>query len=427
MNTPKEETKEWRKRELRRLEDGTYRDVPWAKEGWYLDSPFGGIHFGHTSVSNSELIAYTPDYNKGERDVRNSAKPRKYLTKHFQDVLGDSGVEKWAGEFARTNHPVTVKFARTRAEIRWVYENGQRGCNPPDDDGTGSCMTYEVKDYKSKPIHPVEAYAFDLGIAYTLYPPGHKWQGRVNSRCTVWVDKKQYCRIWGRFGNEDTLRINLESMGYEHKDHQGARLLKLFTSPDSGYQNAIIAPYLDCYSHVRVEDDCLVLDSSEATGIADSQGGLLRMTRMSNRVNEFTCSFCDEATSYDDDHVSTANDGTICWHCYENEYYTCDDCDDVHHSNDITSVNNGNSYVCEECCSASYFYCESCDITISTDECVGDLPHGGPPICSSCLDDDDEHQLLDCGMIGLVRVVTEEVTTATCDCCGVTELNREEV
>jgi len=429
MSTPKEETKEWRKRELRRLDDGTYQGVPWAKEGWYLDSPFGGIHFGHTSVSNPSLVAYTPDFNKGERDVRNSAKPRKYLAKHFQDVLGDSGVEKWAGEFARTNNPTIVKFAKTREEIRWVYEHGQQGCNAPDDDGTGSCMTYDIKDYKSKPIHPVEAYAFDLGIAYTVYTPASiacidhpDWSGKVNARATVWVDKKQYYRIWGRFGNEDTLRVNLEGMGYEYKNHQGARLLKLTTA-----EGTIICPYLDCYSNVRVETDCLVLDSDGATGVGDSQRGVLRMTsRIRDRDNEFDCANCDDVISYDDEHVSTENDGDICWRCYENSYSTCEDCECVHHNESMNNVNHGDRWVCDGCSNNDYFYCESCDDTVTNDSHAGDMPNGDG-ICDSCLEDDPDHQMLECGEIGLIKVVVEEITTATCNCCGVTELNREEV
>ena len=36
MGTEKEVTKEWRVREKRRMEDGTYIKVPWEDEGWYL-------------------------------------------------------------------------------------------------------------------------------------------------------------------------------------------------------------------------------------------------------------------------------------------------------------------------------------------------------------------------------------------------------
>ena len=425
MSTPKEETKQWRKRELRRLEDGTYKGVPWAKEGWYLNSPFGGIHFGHTSVSNPALVAYTPDYNKGERDVRNSTKPRKYLAKHFQDVLGDSGIERWAGEFIRANNPVIPKIARTREEIRWVYENGQVGCNPSYDDGTGSCMTYPTDSYKSRPVHPCEVYAFDLGIAYILHPKGHEKEGMVCARSTVWPEKLQYWRVFGRWGNEDTLRLALEGMGYEQKNHKGARLLKIFVV-DGSYKDHLVAPFLDCYSRIRVDDDCLVL-AEDGNCRADSQGGLLQGYKPgSDGESEYDwdCADCGSGHNDGDESVCIDGHGTVCWACYEDNYSTCDDCEEIV-TNDSVQPVCGDRYVCDYCYSNDYFYCEWCDTALSNDDCAGEA--GDETVCNDCLDDSDEYRKLDCGAIGRVKVVQEEVTTAECSCCGVTELNREEV
>ena len=423
MGTEKEVTKEWRVREKRRMEDGTYIKVPWEDEGWYLSSPRWGVHFPHPSVNDKNLIAYTPDEGKGERDVRNSAKPRKYLLKHFSYQLSEASINSWAEKFMLANNPVTVEIAMTRDDIRWVYEHGQTGCNPEDDDGTGSCMTYEIGHYYSYPIHPVEAYAYgDLGIAFTTYQNKGK---QVSARGLVWPEKKGMGRIFGRYGKENELRTWLESQGYNHNSMLGAKLLKLvINNPNNSEMNGkYVMPYLDCFQTIGVYDDYLLIERG-GRGCADSQHGHLRHNGEHQRSDdEFCCGCCEDWYHIDNQYTALPNGSGICEGCYDEHYFTCEDCDAVINHDYSYSINDGDKYVCESCYADEYQFCESCGTAQHVDDMAGE--YDGNMICSDCVTTEGLHVKETCGTV--VSPTNYEIEVAQCPCCDDHELNREEV
>ena len=419
MSTDKEVTKEWRAREKKRLDDGTYTSVPWENEDWYLNSPHVEMHFPHTSSNDKNLIAYTPDDDKGERDVRNSAKPRKYLTKHFGNVLSDKGIHNWAEKFMLKNNPVNVEIAMTRQDIRWVYEHGQVGCNPADDDGTGSCMTYEIGHFYSRPIHPVEAYAYgDLGIAFMVYR-GDSHQ--VCARALVWPNKKQYGRIFGRNGKENELRVWLDSQGYDSGNMVGAKLLKLLATT-SQYRDKIICPYLDCYQQITIHDNYLEIER-EGRATADSQYGILRYNCRDNRDGEeFNCTSCQEWHYVDELHGRFGNGEGVCECCYDQYYFTCEDCNEMGYNDNMCCIDDGEKYICESCYSDEYFHCDTCDIAQHIDREMGLL--NGCSICEGCVESEGYH-VKDCGTV--VPINTYEIEVAQCGCCEPEEVSRTEV
>jgi hypothetical protein len=376
-------------------------------------------------VNDKNLIAYTPDDDKGERDVRNSAKPRKYLTKHFGEVLSGVQINGWAEKFMLENNPVEGMIAMTRGEIRWVYENGQIGCNCDNDDGTGSCMSYEVQHYYSHPIHPVEVYGYgDLGIAYIKYPKekqGKNMRGIVCARALVWPEEKMYGRIFGYHGNENTLRTWLESQGYNSGNMKGAKMLKLMIEKKGDYEGRFIAPYLDCYQEVAVKDDHLEIGGDGDKRICDSQHGLLSKHSSDGNDNYFVCESCDEQCHQDNDHWYVPSGGTICSCCYNDSFFSCFDCDDVTHIEDSRTIDN-NHMVCENCYEGNYFWCETCDSNSHIDNRAGD--YKGESICDNCVSDNGFF-VKDCGAV--VETTNYEVETATCECCGEDETSREEI
>jgi hypothetical protein len=420
MTILKEETLLWRERQLTRIRQGLLKPVPWANEDWYLNSPFSGIHYAHTSTQSPNLVAYTPDYAKGSRDIVSVSKPRKYLAKHFTDVLSDGAINEWADKYMNANSPGTVVIARTRAEIRWVYENSQVGFNLPDDvsDGTGSCMTEKISYYDTDPIHPVEAYAYDLGIAYLLYEEGegNELGNKVRARCTVWPDKLQYGRIFGKRGAEDKLRVELRDKGYSQGTHEGARMLKIEIN------NRIVMPYLDCCPKVRIDADCLVIDSGSHS-MANSQRGFLNSR---DEENEFECYNCSAYFHIDDRGILLPNGEGVCMSCEDN-YFCCEDCDEYYSRDDCMSVHGGDGIVCQCCYEENYFHCEECNESLNNDEYAGETPDNNTPICHDCVGGSEEYTVKDCGQIGIIEVKTVEITEASCSCCGETELSREEV
>jgi hypothetical protein len=402
-------TKEWRLREDNRMRDGMYKEAPWIREDWYLDSPFAGIHYAHTSENNVNLVAYTPDYDKGTRDVRTSVKPRKYLTKYFLDVLGEDGVERWANSFMTANSDVLLKVARTRSEIRWVYQNGQIGCNAVDDDGTGSCMTYRTEHYDCSPIHPVEAYASeDLGVAYTT-----RENGTVSARVVVWPDKLRYSKIYGRHGHEDKLRSILKDLGWESHGMWGARMLRI------DCHSGVVAPYLDGETDVELRSDDIMIGGTCCEHVADSQRGML------NPAGE-PCYDCD--AMIEEDCSYTVNGGDrICQSCYEQSYFECESCnEDYHNDSSVATYGGDGALICDGCIHTDYTHCNTCDEWKGNDDIAGE--YKDDYICDSCVDNDDDLERLDCGAVADIEIttVTYEVKTSNCSCCGEQE-TREEV
>ena len=226
----------------------------WAHEKFWLENEhIHKLHFVHKSTKNPDLLAYTPDNNKGMRDIQVMIKPGKYLQRYFSEILTEKEIlfySEWQATGTRKSsyQSCEVKFAATAEEIEFVYLNGP-----------SSCMSCPIKDFGTDyrlPAHPTTVYAAgDLQIAYMEFPENHSKSGRICARALVWPDKKVYSRVYPTtnmyvrdgFTSEDesiaarqAFTLKLRALGYEEGSLQGAKLLKIKIRSDK-----YLMPYLD--------------------------------------------------------------------------------------------------------------------------------------------------------------------------------------
>ena len=243
-------------------------------------------HFIHVSRYNKSQVAYVQSPEHGERDRQTSVKFGKYLRQHF-DHLTDPEVAEAASLYRKEMiGDIDVKFARTRAEIREVYEEG------PD-----SCMSHNASSYMTQGVHPCEIYATpDCSIAYV------ERDGRITGRTVINEVQKNYVRI---YGDEMVLQEGLDMLGYKQGSLNGCSLLLLRTDSDQ-----VVAPYLDgeCTT-VDVLSDKIVVNFD---GDEEMQG---QYGTMAQEVQQ--CGHCDDAFHEED----------ICWSGYH-DIYICDGCSD---------------------------------------------------------------------------------------------------
>jgi hypothetical protein len=208
----------------------------WEKEQfWKHFNDIHTYHFVHVSDKDPRLLAYTQDWDKGQRDIQTPIKPGRYLSLYFSEVMSPKKIKWLASWQASGRRPedgigqVVIKFANTPEEIVDVYLRGPR-----------SCMDGE--NFKETENHPVKVYgAGDLAIAYV--ENGDK----VMARCLVWPEKKIAGRVyptpdrWEDDGYtswhesvdaQDSLTYGLRRLGYtiaseEKVSFVGARLLKI--------------------------------------------------------------------------------------------------------------------------------------------------------------------------------------------------------
>jgi hypothetical protein len=227
---------DWREREQRRFDDGTYLKLPWHDEPWYQER-----HrdlFAHYSSKKSGMVSYTQDERKGEADLQASAMaPGRFLSRFF--ALSDAEVERWCAvidEDCGLNNALHI--TQDADEIESVYKNGP-----------SSCMTFRDDQYRG-PCHPARVYAGpDLAVAYlgTVEAP--------TSRAVVWPDKKIWARI---YGDEYRMEMALEREGYRMgpESFEGARLQRI----EAGV--TFVVPYLDVSHAVEDTGRHLVISSN---------------------------------------------------------------------------------------------------------------------------------------------------------------------
>ena len=250
-----------------------YKEIP--PEVQVLMFKYGFIppseHFLHIPIHDKSKVSYTESEEKGERDRQAVQRIGRYLNKYSgmtePQIAEISAVYRKAvlGE-------AEIKFARTREEIRHVYENGP-----------SSCMGHGVYKFNTKvkgeKIHPCEVYATpDVSVAYM------ERDSRITARVVCNEIEKTFNNI---YGDSVLFEPALRDLGYTVGDLEGCSLLLLRN--DDG---KIICPYIDGERSVTVYDDRLEV-SSDGDYEASSEHGVLY-------TSTCTCSHCEDQFNEDD-------------------------------------------------------------------------------------------------------------------------------
>lgn len=177
-------------------------------------------HFLHVSVRNDQvdaealMVSFTLNETKGRQDRQEAGRRIGRYLKEFYPNLTSDDITRLSGEINAVYNPLGIRFATTRAEIRWVYEHCGSHC--------GSCMTHPISHYNGRlrtmNVHPAEAYAGpDLAIAYQVNN-----HGEVTGRAICWPEKKIYGRIYS--SDQSRFRQALEDAGFRNGNMLGARM-----------------------------------------------------------------------------------------------------------------------------------------------------------------------------------------------------------
>ena len=360
--------KDWREREKLRLYGGyredattgrlvyvgsTYSQVVWWQKAWWRESRDTRDHFTHKSAKNPALIAFTPDDDKGERDIQVMISPGKYLRRFFGNVLTDAQIKFWATWQSTSERPESIlkssglQFAWKPSEIEDIYISGPR-----------SCMSHHARGYDSH-IHPVRVYgAGDLAIAYIRSDDDDE---KVLARALVWPEKKVYGRVYPTpdswradgftsFEESRDIQRRLEDLliseGYMsdsesgHKRFDGARLLGVVDDDDY-----VVVPYLDHSYGFDDHGDYLVM-RQRGYGSYEAQETEGRVCIEDRRPQ---CDHCGDRVDEDDARpvvVEFRSNGrprsleTWCRRCVDYHAFNCEGIDE-YVSDDLESVDVG--------------------------------------------------------------------------------------
>ena len=221
---------DWRARQQERLASGQLKSLPAA---WHLQ-PIKD-HFAHLSARDISKIAYTESEELGTIDRVTVTTPGRYLTKFYPEV--DDATRRRL--IAAIDPAGEIFFAFSPEEIVEIYKNGPQ-----------SCMDAR-HTFKMDPHWPTEPYgAGDLAIAYTKNA-----QGRIQSRCLCWPEKKLFGRC---YGDIQRMEAAMKAEGYTdiHNDSSkfpaGAKLLKI---PHPNKDGFYVMPYFDDIERVILVGD----------------------------------------------------------------------------------------------------------------------------------------------------------------------------
>jgi hypothetical protein len=219
---------DWRGTMAKRLEDGQLNRLP---EAW--DLPPIEDHFAHLHAPEPSLIGFIDSNENGIINRVTALTPGRYLTRFYPHV--DDNRRRHL--IAAIDPSGEVYFATTEDDIAFVYENGPESCM----DGQHG--------FENLPIWPPASYgAGDLAVAYTKNK-----DGRIQSRCVCWPEKKLFGRCYGDF---QRMKAAMEAEGYtwirtdntalgnnKVESFIGARLLKI--PAKLGNPGEYVMPYFD--------------------------------------------------------------------------------------------------------------------------------------------------------------------------------------
>ncbi len=226
------ESIDWRSREAM-ASQFSYVPVPWKNDAAFPAMPG---HYAHVHPTETHMVRYTQNAEKGMRGVHTSIKGGRYLAKYYP-TADHVTIAKYAASMAKSG---VLQFAKKADEIEKVYREG-----PP------SCMTHPRTSYASVEHHPTAVYGdSDIQIAYM------QEGGAVVARAVCWPERKIYGRIYGMNGNENKIRNGLEAAGFKNGTLKGARIRRINMT-----NGRILMPYIDGIEHGSVrkgEEDTFV-------------------------------------------------------------------------------------------------------------------------------------------------------------------------
>lgn len=217
----------WREREQRKMDDGSYRKLPWHDQAWWQElAPIHREHFPHVSLNNPSLIAFTANEQEGSADLQASIRPGRYLERFFPDKLNKYLIRDLASVYAKTYETNELQYADDADSIEEVYTIGP-----------SSCMSKEASSYKQGAPHPVRAYAGgDLRVAYL------RRSGRVVARAVVYEAKKLFNTV---YGDKALMEPLLRKAGLKPGAPIGARISKVVVTHEGGEGYHYMVPHID--------------------------------------------------------------------------------------------------------------------------------------------------------------------------------------
>lgn len=366
----------WYFREMNRFLDGTYKCPPWDGCPTCLESNPGvkferlpriELHAAHISPHDNALIAYTKTPEDGEKDRQVRVKPGRYLQKYYKHLTPQqiAFYASLMGMAAKNSEESKVLIATTADEIEHVYMNGP-----------SSCMTHQVRNYRSNPVHPVRAYEGpDLRVAYIMNPA----KGKIAARCIVYPEKKIFCRIYGDGGAFSArLRALLLKDGYKEGVPYGARIKILRDNRTEMKIYEYIVPYIDGVQAAIEKDGYLVLQ----------ENGYIPMNRPDgvSCPPRKRCSHCGGTFTL---HIPEGTvHASLCDTCRQTQIVRCEHGDHEVLKNDIMTVNlaGGRTVdICRACAGTKYRTCQSCTLMWEVEVCVSDT--AGRTVCADCRND----------------------------------------
>lgn len=386
----------WRDDERAHLASGEVDLVPWHEEPWYLDTPYPDLHFAIINDSDPGNISYISSEKRGGFGQRTNIKPGRYLAKYFP-AMDEKQIKHWIGKLVEREN-ACFHIAETADEIERVYLNGPR-----------SCMSHAERDYHTRGIHPVRAYAgAGLALAYM------ERRGKITARAVIWPERKIYGRI---FGDADRFQNLLQSNGFVSGYFDGAHLTAI-RRPRSEHMDFIV-PYIDYHKTGYLEDDGKRIRITRDEYLERPGQIYLRRTEgwsrqcplagaTSKGSPHSSCAYCGEPIQLDDGHYTFPNGNVICLDCCHEECSSCVDCGDLTHNDDIGYYVHDNP-VCNSCINANYIWCEGCNDYHTDDTRIWVRAVNGRYVCSDAASD-----LFCCANCGMAYDNEEEARN-TCD------------
>lgn len=308
----------WHFRELKRLNDGAYQQLPIQALKLLTQEQIDTImqYFPHLSTKDESLISYTATPEKGEKDIQTPIKPGKFLSKVLPGIDNEI-VKSFAAVFSSTRG-LRLVVEKSPEAFSYAYLNLEN---------SGSCMDGR-KNFSScvvdgVQVHPSVAYYHPDNELHILYAVNS--EGTVIARCIGNASEMKHTRVY--FDKmvskaENKMILLLKEAGFEYDEDclLGVKISKLTT--DLG---AIICPYIDPgNAGVEIHSDYLVVGGGVE---ADTDTGLLKEV-------EYVafCDCCDEGIEEDDDMYHTYEEETVCSSCCTNRYTVAFDLRELHYT-----------------------------------------------------------------------------------------------
>lgn len=339
-------SEDWREREERRFEDGTYQRLVWAVNGPYswqlVEKKFPDL-FAHVAKGKGAMVAYTENEQKGREDKQLRVTPRVFADRFIRPACypncSDRDWEDTAGWWVRMFMAVhsevgEVKFATTADEWEDVYTSGPN-----------SCMAHSADEYSS-PFHPVRIYAMggDLQLAYAEMQEGEDGDCAISVRCIVWPAKKVRGRIYSGGSSELSNRFAaaLEALGYRQGSFAGAKIGRVEAYDDEDREDGLVMPYLDepATHFIDMGDHCVLSEGKGTRG--DSTNGVI------STVERAECDYTGRWVRVDDlvevyriDYRGRSFSESWCRDAVEDWAILCDVSGDYWRSEDVVTLADG--------------------------------------------------------------------------------------